>query len=75
MLIHKFNPATKVLETTECILSFNKTKYTYWYYDLKNNLVSSHGKKYDNPDRPLSLESRKRIETIYLPKAVIVENF
>ena len=38
----------------EHIQGFNSTKSTYWYYDLENKKMSSHGRKGDKPDRRMT---------------------
>ncbi len=54
-----------ILEVTEtCNPEWDRT----WYYDIENWLVSSHGKKGDTPDRPMTAEAIEWVQKHYLPK-------
>jgi hypothetical protein len=44
---------------------------TTWYYDIESWMVSSHGKKGDEPDRPMTEASIAWVQTHYLPHVEI----
>lgn len=45
-----------------------QTLKNYWYYDLTNNLVSSHGQKNDKPCRPMTAGARSWVLRHFVPK-------
>jgi hypothetical protein len=57
-----------ILEVTEYIHNFKKTKESFWYYDIKNWKKSSHGKKNDIPDRLMTEGDIGWVTKHYLPK-------
>lgn len=57
-----------VLEVTETLIGWNSTKVTFWYYDIKNWLKSSHGKANEVPTRPMDQGSIDWVQKYYLPK-------
>jgi hypothetical protein len=60
-----------ILEVREDILSFTDTQTTYFYYDIKNWLVSRYGKKNDKPTEPCNKQSIDWVKKYYLPKVGI----
>lgn len=60
-----------ILEVKEVSMSFFKTQTLYFYYDIKNWFVSSHGKQHDKPDRPCSQSGIDWVKKHYLPKVGI----
>lgn len=57
-----------ILEVREETHSFFDTKYSWSYYDLANNLASSHGKQGDALDRPLDDPMKAWVEKHYVPR-------
>lgn len=72
MLTCNLNQETGVLEVTEVLFSALKTTTSYWYYDTRKWLKSSHGKAGDTPDRIMSAEDIKWVKDYYLPKANVL---
>lgn len=60
-----------ILEVKADTFSFHETKTTYFYYDIKNWLVSSYGKKGDKPDRHETQRGIDWVKKYYLPKVGI----
>lgn len=60
-----------ILEVKEVTMNFFKTQTLYFYYDIKNWLVSSHGKKNDKPDREMDQSGIDWAKKYYLPKVGI----
>jgi len=60
--------APNMIEVKEDILSFYKTKTTYWYVDTKKWMESSHGRKNDVPDRVMTKEQVAWVKKYYIPK-------
>jgi hypothetical protein len=60
-----------ILEVKEIIMSFTTTETSYFYYDIKNWLVSCHGKKDDKPTRPCTQSGIDWVKKYYLPKVGI----
>lgn len=57
-----------LLEVREVVMGFTATQVRYWYYDLKNWMVSSHGKEGDKPDRAMTPKCIEWVRTHHLPK-------
>lgn len=57
-----------VIEVKETLMGFTNTKYSFWYYDIKNWLVSSHGKENDVPDRVMTESGIDWCKKYYIPK-------
>ena len=60
-----------ILEVQEDRHSWTGTKTTYFYYDIKNWLVSSRGKKNDKPDREMDQSGIDGVKKHYLHKVGI----
>ena len=60
-----------ILEVREDAMSFFQTRTLYFYYDIKNWLVSSYGKKDDKPDHPCTQSGIDWVKKWYLPKVGI----
>ncbi len=73
MLTFKMDTDTGILEVTEALMSFTRTKITHWYYDTRKWLKSSHGKPGDAPDRAMSEADIQWVKQYYLPKVQTVE--
>lgn len=58
-----------LLEVKESLMGFNRTKVTFWYYDLVRNLVSSTGKEGSSPDRMMSPQQRDWLTRHTIPLA------
>jgi hypothetical protein len=59
-----FDLQGSILEVSEnSAVGSNKT----WYYDIESWMVSSHGKKGDTPDRPMTEGGIAWVQTYYLP--------
>lgn len=57
-----------IIEVREEIHSFKDTKRSWSYYDLSNNLTSSHGKQGDALDRPLDAQMKAWAQQHYVPR-------
>lgn len=57
-----------ILEVKSTIIGWKTTVIQYWYYDIRNWTVSSHGKKGDKPDRPMDEGQIAWVQKHYLPK-------
>lgn len=57
-----------VLEVQEKLVSYNSTRIQYWYYDIKDWLVSSNGKQGETPTRPMMQSSIDWVKKYYIPK-------
>jgi hypothetical protein len=68
MLTFNLDKDTGILEVKETQMSFHADKTTYWYYDTTKWLKSSTGKQGSTPDRVMSPEDIKWVQTYYLPK-------
>lgn len=60
-----------ILEVKETICGWRDTKVSYWYYDIKNWMVSSHGRKGDKPDRHCTDSCIAWCRQHYLPRVGI----
>lgn len=69
MLTCNLNQDTGVLEVKEVRHSALTSTTSYWYYDTRKWLKSSHGKAGDTPDRIMSADDIEWVKTHYLPKA------
>ena len=69
MLSFKLNG--DILEVRQDIHSWTKTETNYFYYDIKNWLVSGYGKKDDKPARPCTPSKIDWVKKWYLPKVGI----
>lgn len=59
-----------ILEVTENLYGWKRTITSYWYYNIKTWMKSSHGKQNDVPDRVMSQEDIDWVRKYYLPKVV-----
>jgi len=59
-----------ILEVIESVHGWSKTKVTYWYYDIKQWKVSSHGKQFDVPDRAMVPDAIEWVKKYYLKHAM-----
>jgi hypothetical protein len=57
-----------VLEIHQTILTWNKTHHQFWYYNIRTWMVSSHGRKGDTPDRPMTRLDIDWVKEHYLSK-------
>lgn len=57
-----------ILEIKETICGWTGTRISFWYCDIRNWVVSSHGKKGDKPDRPMTDGQIAWVKRHYLPK-------
>lgn len=57
-----------ILEIKETICGWAGTRISFWYYNIRNWTVSSHGKKGDKPDRPMDEGQIAWVQKHYLPK-------
>ena len=60
-----------ILEVNEILMGWHDTKVSYWYYDIRNWMVSSFGRKGDKPDRHCTDESIAWVRKHYLPRVGI----
>lgn len=60
--------AGDILEVIEVHHSAIDTRRYYWYYDIKNWLVSSTGKKGETPNRPMTPSAIAWVQKYYLTK-------
>ncbi len=57
-----------VLEIHQTIHTFHKTYHQFWYYNIKTWMTSSHGRKGDTPDRPMTQPDIDWMKQHYLSK-------
>jgi hypothetical protein len=57
-----------ILEVKETRINWTSTQITFWYYDIENWLVSSHGRSNEVPTRPMQQDSIDWVKKHYLPK-------
>lgn len=58
-----------ILEVHEQSFSALRTKHTWWYFDVKNNLRSLRGLKDEKPDHAMTQDDIDWVTKHYLPKA------
>lgn len=63
----------ELLEVKEELMGFVSTSRRYWYYDLKNWMVNSHGKQGDKPDRAMTPKDIERVKTHHLTRLMSKE--
>lgn len=69
----QFKLTGNILEVTEAIFSWHETKITYWYYDIKNWIKSSTGRKDSKPDRKMNDADIAWVKKYYIPKVKNVD--
>lgn len=59
-----------ILTVVQSTFGFRKTQREYWYHDIQNWMVSSHGKEGDVPDRKMTDRDIAWVTQYYLPKVM-----
>jgi len=65
----EINLCGNFMEVKESIHGFNRTKITYWYYDINNWIKSIKGERNEIPSQKMTINEINWVKKYYIPKA------